>query len=132
MTERPEKLGQLALNKKGGMFYSGKCNCPASLQVLRSYNSETNDGNQEIIIIWLLCKQNITGLKNPNWREEGSVGYLYTSVTKDLSRHDREQSSKSPERDSNPAPAGLRVRCSDHSATLPPIKTLLTSVLKKC
>ena len=70
MTERPEKLGQLALNKKGAMFYSGKCNCPASLQVLRSYNSETNDGNQEIIIIWLLCKQNITGLKNPNWRED--------------------------------------------------------------
>lgn len=90
MTDRPENLGQLALNKKGGMFYSGKCNCPASLQVLRSNNSETNDGNQEIIIIWLLCKQNITGLKHPNWRK-GPVGYLYTSVTKDLSRDDREQ-----------------------------------------
>ena len=91
MTDHPENLGQLALNKKGGMFYSGKCNSPASLQVLRSNNSETNDGNREIIIIWLLCKQNITGLRNPNWREEGSVGYLYTSVTKDLSRDDREQ-----------------------------------------
>lgn len=40
------------------------------------------------------------------------------------------KSGKSPERDSNPGPAGLRVRCSDHSATLPPIKTLLTRVLK--
>ena len=97
MTGRPENLGQLALNKKGGMFYSGKCNCPASLQVLRSNNSETNDGNQEIVIIWLLCKQNITGLENPNWREEGPVGYLYTSVTKDLSRDDRNRTKTSPQ-----------------------------------
>ena len=96
MTDSPENLGQLALNKRGGMIYSGKCNCPASLQVLRSYNSETNDGNQEIIIIWLLCKQNITGLKKPNWREERPVGYLYTSVTKDLSRDNREQIQQVP------------------------------------
>ena len=34
-------------------------------------------------------------IKNPNWRE-GTVGYLYTSVTKDLSRDDREQIQQVP------------------------------------
>lgn len=77
MTDRPENLGQLALNKKGGMFHSGKCNCPASLQVLRSNNSETNDGNQEIIIIWLLCKQNITGLKKTQLAGGTSRLFIY-------------------------------------------------------
>ena len=49
-------------------------------------------------------------MKPPTGRRQ-PVGYL--------------QASKWPERDSNPGITGLRVRCADHSATLPSLKSLM-------
>ena len=71
-------------------------------------------------------------IKKPNWREEGPVGYLYTSVTKDLSRDNREQIQQVPRAGLEPGTRRIASPMQWPLGYTTSHKNLINSRFKKC